>query len=110
MGAKEYAPSLVERGVPVGTKTTDYKRAFNAQKYDRIETTVPKGKKDEIRAHAVEQGETLNKFINRAIDSQILRDNGNDSVAPVPGGQIQLTAEEKAHIEKRRIVLAQAAH
>ena len=43
--------------------------------YDRIELTVkPKGRKDEIKAHAEQQGETLNSFINRAIDETIKRD------------------------------------
>lgn len=43
--------------------------------YDRIELTVkPKGRKDEIKAHAEQQGETLNSFINRAIDEAIKRD------------------------------------
>lgn len=44
--------------------------------YDRIELTVkPKGRKEEIKAHAERQGETLNGFINRAIDAQIQNDN-----------------------------------
>lgn len=48
--------------------------------YDRIELTVnPKGKKDRIKQHALERGETLNGFINRAITETIQRDN-----APAP--------------------------
>uniref|UniRef100_UPI002ED150D8 hypothetical protein n=1 Tax=Enterocloster clostridioformis TaxID=1531 RepID=UPI002ED150D8 len=43
--------------------------------YDRIELTVkPKGKKEEIKAHAELSGETLNSFINRAIDETMNRD------------------------------------
>lgn len=43
--------------------------------YDRIELTVkPKGKKEEIKAHAELNGETLNSFINRAIDETMNRD------------------------------------
>lgn len=42
--------------------------------YDRLELTVPKGRKDEIKAHAEAQGESVNGFINRAIDNQISRD------------------------------------
>lgn len=46
--------------------------------YDRIELTVkPKGKKDTIKAHAKKKGETLNSFINRAINETIKRDNGD---------------------------------
>lgn len=43
--------------------------------YDRIELTVkPKGKKEEIKTHASMHGETLNSFINRAIDEAIKKD------------------------------------
>ena len=44
--------------------------------YDRIEVTLkPKGRKAQIKNHAEERGETLNSFINRAIDETIERDN-----------------------------------
>lgn len=44
--------------------------------YDRIELTVkPKGKKEELKAHAEKNGETLNSFINRAINEAMERDN-----------------------------------
>lgn len=42
--------------------------------YDRVEVTVSKGKKDEIKAHAQDQGESVNAFINRAIDEAMRRD------------------------------------
>lgn len=42
--------------------------------YDRINVTMPKGKKDTIRAHAETQGESVNSFINRAIDNQMEQD------------------------------------
>ena len=46
--------------------------------YDRIELTVPKGQKDIIKAHAEAQGESVNGFINRAIDEAMERDNNGD--------------------------------
>lgn len=45
-----------------------------ANNYDRINLTVPKGDKEVLQAHAQAQGESLNKFINRAINEQIKRD------------------------------------
>lgn len=42
--------------------------------YDRMELTVPKGRKDTIKAHAAVQGESVNGFINRAIDHEMERD------------------------------------
>jgi len=44
--------------------------------YDRLELTVPKGKKDEIKAHAEQHGESVNGFIGRAIDETMERDKG----------------------------------
>lgn len=44
--------------------------------YDRVELSVkPKGKKEQMKAHAESKGETLNSFINRAIDETMERDN-----------------------------------
>ncbi|MEE0266282.1 MAG: hypothetical protein U0L18_11445 [Acutalibacteraceae bacterium] len=48
---------------------------YNAKAYDRVELKVKKGKKETIKAHAEQQGESLNGFINRAIDEAIERDN-----------------------------------
>lgn len=45
-----------------------------ANNYDRINLTVPKGDKEALQAHAQAQGESLNKFINRAISEQMARD------------------------------------
>ena len=42
--------------------------------YDRMQLTVPKGRKDTIKAHAAAQGESVNGFINRAIDHEMERD------------------------------------
>lgn len=38
-----------------------------AANYDRINLTVPKGRKEEIQAFAAQTGESVNGFINRAI-------------------------------------------
>jgi predicted HicB family RNase H-like nuclease len=40
---------------------------YMAANYDRINLTVPKGKKEEIKVHAESKGESVNSFINRAI-------------------------------------------
>ena len=42
--------------------------------YDRQEITMPKGKKETIKAHAESRGESVNAFINRAIDETIQSD------------------------------------
>ena len=43
--------------------------------YDNYQIRMPKGKKDIIKQHAEQHGESLNGFINRAIDETIERDD-----------------------------------
>lgn len=50
------------------------KNKWNKENYDRIEIIVPKGQKDTIKAHAEARGESVNAFINRAIDETMERD------------------------------------
>ena len=46
-----------------------------AKAYDRVNLTLPKGRKAELQAHAAQRGESLNGFIGRAIDETVARDN-----------------------------------
>ena len=59
-----------------GKASSASKNAWNARNYDRINLTVPKGKKDEIKDHAESRGESVNGFINRAIETVIQQDKG----------------------------------
>ena len=43
--------------------------------YDRVNLVMPKGKKDVIQVHAAQQGESVNAYINRAIDEARQRDD-----------------------------------
>lgn len=43
--------------------------------YDRVNVTFPKGKKALIQTHAESNGESVNAFINRAIDEAMDRDS-----------------------------------
>ncbi|MBD5101142.1 MAG: hypothetical protein HDT27_00300 [Subdoligranulum sp.] len=45
-----------------------------AKAYDRINLTVPKGKKARIQDCAAAVGESVNGFINAAIDEKMKRD------------------------------------
>ncbi len=47
---------------------------YIAPNYDRINLTVPKGAKESIKSHAESRGESVNGFINRAINETIERD------------------------------------
>lgn len=48
---------------------------YKKENYDQIQLRVPKGEKDEIKAHAETQGESLNEFIKRAISETRQRDD-----------------------------------
>lgn len=48
--------------------------------YDEYTLRTPKGKKIVIKEHAAKQNESVNGFINRAVDETMERDN-NDSKA-----------------------------
>lgn len=41
---------------------------YNLKAYDRLEIKVKKGQKEEIRLYAQQNGESINAFINRAIN------------------------------------------
>ena len=47
---------------------------WDAANLDRVSVAMPKGKKDIIKAHAEANSESVNGFINRAIDEAIERD------------------------------------
>ena len=49
-------------------------RKWDAANLDRLSVAVPKGKKDQIKAHAERRGESVNAFINRAIDETMERE------------------------------------
>ena len=56
----------------VGKST--YRDEWIAEKLDRINLTVPKGRKEIIKAHAAAHGESVNGFINRAINEAMERE------------------------------------
>lgn len=68
--------------MPNDDKKTRYTEAqkkaidkYRSEKVERIQVLVPKGEKDKIREHAAERSESVNGFLNRAINETIERDN-----------------------------------
>lgn len=57
-----------------GKTSAKSKNEWIARAYDRINLTVPKGQKAAIQAHAENRGESVNAFINRAVDETLERD------------------------------------
>ena len=60
--------------MPVSKAQQKAVNKYMSENYDRINLTVFKGRKDAIKAHAEALGESVNGFINRAIDEAIERD------------------------------------
>lgn len=56
-------------------KKKESNRRWDSENLDRVSLALPKGKKDTIKAHAEKMGESVNKFIARAIDETMERDN-----------------------------------
>lgn len=48
-----------------------YQNEYNKMNYDRIEIKVPKGKKAVIKEAAQVAGQSVNEFINQAIDERM---------------------------------------
>lgn len=47
---------------------------YIAKAYDRVNLTLPKGRKGEVKQYAERHGESLNRFIQRAIEEAMQRD------------------------------------
>ena len=54
---------------------------YTAKAYDKVLTYVSKGKKEILQTHAAANGESLNGFVNRAIDETLERDNSGKSLS-----------------------------
>ena len=55
----------------MGKAATKAKNKYNAENYERISLSVPKGEKDRIREHAESMGESVNGYINRLIEEDM---------------------------------------
>lgn len=49
---------------------------YIAKAYDRVNLTMPKGKKEVLQAHAQACGESVNAYINKAIDQRMEQEGG----------------------------------
>ena len=53
--------------------STRAKRKYNEKAYDRLTMNIKKGRKDEIKTIAEQQGQSLNAFVLSDIDEKIER-------------------------------------
>lgn len=57
--------------MPVSKAQQKANTKYVKNNYDTLITRVPKGCKTILQTHAAERGESLNGFVNRAIDNQL---------------------------------------
>lgn len=65
-----------ERTMPASKAQQKAVSKYMKENYDVYQIRMPKGKKELIKAHADAQGESVNGFINRAVDETMERDRG----------------------------------
>ncbi len=51
--------------------STDYKRSFNAQAYDRLNIVVPKGQKENIETLARMRNQTVNGLVGSLLQREL---------------------------------------
>jgi hypothetical protein len=56
------------------TEKSAYRNSWIAEKLDRINLTMPKGKKEQVKAAADSLGLSVNAYINLAIDERMKLD------------------------------------
>ena len=70
------APQMKWKGDLMATTKAQQRAVskYMKENYDEIKVRVDKGRKDIIKAHAESNGESVNAFINRAIDEAMERE------------------------------------
>jgi uncharacterized protein YbaA (DUF1428 family) len=78
-------------------------RKWDAANLDRVSVAIPRGRKDAIRERAAAQGESMNGFINAAIDSALSpQDAPQCAVSDFPAMEVSEEDAERinAHTER----------
>ena len=76
-------------------RKAEWQNNYIAKTYDRVNLTLPKGKKAELQDYATARNESLNGFINRAIDEAINRDN---NYVPIDEHSITVPVQQNDNI------------
>lgn len=77
----------------MGRTSSTVKDRYNAKVYDEIKVRVSKGKKDIIQANAEAQGQSINAYINTAIDEKMSREATGSRTRPTASKIISGTTD-----------------
>ena len=82
---------LSKRGVDMSPVSKAHMKAtakYMKANYDEFKVRTPKGKKEQVQEHTASTGESMNAFINRAIQETMERDKGEHPQSPRRGAAI----------------------
>lgn len=82
---------------------------YMKENYDVYQIRMKKGQKDIIKAHAEAQGESVNGFINRAIDHQISQDRRKGPSEALQGSSEGLVVSLPSEAYKCAVDASEAA-
>ncbi len=67
---------------------------YGKANYDRMELTVPKGRKERIKAVAAAAGESVNQYIINAVDQRMSRETAGSPASPADAAGVSLPSED----------------
>lgn len=81
----------------MATRKAKWQNDYIAKTYDRINLTVPKGRKEELQAAAERHGQSVNGLINSLIDEWMERERAG--AVPVGGSPaVSLAVEDRVGV------------
>jgi len=86
-------PATTEGGNQRMAGKTEYKNTWQKENVDRVNLTMPKGRKELIKAHAEAQGQSVNAYINTAIDEKMSRDTAGSPTRAAEDREVSLPSE-----------------
>lgn len=78
----------------MGKTSSAVKDRWNAKTYDTVTFRVPKGQKANIQTAATAQGQSINAYINQAVNERMERERGEQVPADM---EDMKQGEEKTH-------------
>ena len=104
------APQNGGETMPVSKAQQKAVNKYVKENYDRVLVTMPKGQRATIKAHAEARGESVNGFINRAIDEAMERDKAAPGAAGEATEAVEGSGLHAREQKLRRIFAKKGMH